>query len=38
MSGGQGQHVALARSLVAGPEMLFTDERTGALDSLAGSR
>jgi putative ABC transport system ATP-binding protein len=38
MSGGQGQHVALARGLVAGPEVLFADERTGALDSLAGEQ
>jgi len=38
MSGGQAQRVALARGLVAGPEVLFADEPTGALDSLAGEQ
>src|SRR6516225_10509393 len=38
MSGGQAQRVALARGLVASPEVLFADEPTGSLDSLAGEQ
>ncbi|WP_030934557.1 ABC transporter ATP-binding protein [Streptomyces sp. NRRL S-646] len=35
MSGGQAQRAALARALVTGPKVVFADEPTGALDSLA---
>jgi len=36
VSGGQQQRIAVARAMVTEPRVLFADEPTGALDSLAG--
>ena len=38
VSGGEQQRTALARSLVTEPRVLFADEPTGALDTLAGEQ